>query len=396
MLLFSRSPAIAHLDMDAFYASVEQRDFPELRGRPVVVGSSDPSRRGVVAAASYEARALGIRSAMPLRRAWKLCPDACFMDLRMEAYVEESRQVMSILREYSPRVEPLSLDEAFFDLSGTLLLFGPPEQTIRHIQKRVLKETGLNSSVGIAPVKFVSKIASDLHKPAGIVVVPPGTVEAFLHPLAVSRLWGVGPRTLESLQRMGVETIGDLAGMGLERLEQSFGKWGTHLWRLSRGVDERPVEPLQEEKSVGHEITFPEDRGSQEAIERTLLALAEKVARRLRKQGVAGRTVTLKFRTASFRSMTRSMSSSEYIDQAWALYEIAKKLLTRVDRRGEKARLLGISVSSLLAREEVPRSLFEEPGSRHSERVSDAMDELGRRFGVDSVRRARLLRRKES
>jgi len=394
--LFTSSPAIAHLDMDAFFASVEQRDFPQLRGKPVVVGSSDPQRRGVVSAASYEARQYGIHSALPLRIAYQRCPGACFVDLRPQVYGEESRRIMAILREYSPRVEPLSLDEAFLDLAGTDLLFGPPEKVVRDIQARVLRETGLACSVGLAPVKFVAKIASDLEKPAGTVIVPPGTVLDFLHPLPVERLWGVGPRTLEQLQREGVLTIGDLAAMGMESLIDRFGKWGLRLWRLSQGMDGRAVEPRREEKSIGHEHTFGEDQDDEEILEKTLLSLAEKVARRLRKHGVAGRTLTLKFRTESFRTLTRSVTGSEYLDQGLLIYQVARALMGKIDREGEKVRLLGISLSGLLPREQVPRTLFDAEEPQRGEQIDRAVDELGRRFGRDAVKRARLMERKAS
>ena len=394
--MFSASPAIAHLDMDAFFAAVEQRDFPELRGKPVVVGSHDPQRRGVVSAASYEAREYGIHSALPLRTAYRLCPNACFVDLRPRVYSEESRHIMAILHEYSPRVQPLSLDEAFFDLTGTELLFGPPEETVLDIKRRIQKERGLVSSVGLASVKFVAKIASDLDKPDGVVIVPPGTEKDFLHPLKVQRLWGVGPKTFEQLEKFGVATIGDLAGIGQERLIERFGKWGLRLWNLSQGIDPRGVEPHHEEKSVGHEHTYDEDQDSVDVLERTLLALSEKVARRLRKHGMAGRTLTLKFRTASFRTLTRSVTGSEYLDQGPLIYETARALMKKADRRGEKVRLLGVSLSGLLPRSQVPRTLFDGMEPKSGEKIDRAVDELGRRYGTDTVQRARLVERRAS
>jgi len=382
--------------MDAFYASVEQRDFPELRGKPVVVGSHDPQRRGVVSAASYEARRYGIHSAQPLRTAYRLCPKACFVDPRPRVYVEESRRIMAILHEYSPRIQPLSLDEAFIDLTGSGLLFGPPEETILDIKRRILEERGLVSSVGLASVKFVAKIASDLDKPDGVVVVPPAAVKDFLHPLEVRRLWGVGPKTLERLEKFGVGTIGDLADLGRERLIERFGKWGLRLWNLSQGVDPRGVEPHREEKSIGHEHTFGEDQDDMDVLERTLLALSEKLARRLRKHGMAGRTLTLKFRTASFRTLTRSVTGNEYLDQGPLIYETARALMKKADRRGEKVRLLGVSLAGLLPKSRVPRTLFDGMEAEPGERIDRAVDELGRRFGTDTVRRARLMERRAS
>ena len=388
------SPALAHVDMDAFYAAVEQRDFPELRGKPVVVGGSDPTRRGVVSAASYEARRYGIHSAMPLRTAYRLCPDACFVSGRMGVYVAESRRIMAILREYSPRVQPLSLDEAFVDLTGTELLFGPPERTVRDIKERIRRETGLTCSAGLAPVKFVAKIASDLQKPDGLVIVPAGGVLDFLRPLAVERLWGVGPKTLAQLQEMGIASIGDLERLGEEELERRFGRWGLRLARLAAGRDERevPVE-AEPEKSVGHEHTFDEDQEELAVLERTLLELSERVARRLRKQGVAGRCLTLKLRTASFRTYSRSISGSEYLDQGLLIYQTARRLMDQVQRRGEKVRLLGVSVRGLVPRGEVPASLFDAEVPERESALDRAVDRLDERFGRDSVRRARLAER---
>ncbi len=395
--MYAASATLAHVDMDAFYASVEQRDFPELRGKPVVVGGSDPTRRGVVSAASYEARRFGIHSAMPLRQAYERCPDACFVSGRMGVYVTESRRIMAILREHSPRVQPLSLDEAFVDLTGTELLFGPPVEALRNIKARVLKETGLVCSAGLAPVKFVAKIASDHDKPDGLTVVESGKVLDFLHPLPVEKLWGVGPKTLPVLREMGVVSIGDLDRLGQEALEARFGRWGKRLARLARGEDAREIEAERpREKSVGHEHTYDEDQAEQRVLERTLLELAEKVARRLRKQGVAGRTLTLKLRTASFRTLSRSVTGSEYLDQGLLIFQTASHLMAEVDRRGEKVRLLGISLRNLLPRDQVQPSLFGAETPEREDRLGRAMDQLGERYGRDSVRRARLLGRSRS
>ncbi len=395
--MFASSPALAHVDMDAFYASVEQRDFPELRGKPVVVGAEDPTRRGVVSAASYEARRFGIHSAMPLRTAYKLCPEACFVSGRMRVYVAESRRIMAILREHSPRVQPLSLDEAFIDLTGTELLFGPPVETLSNIRGRVLAETGLVCSAGLAPVKFVAKIASDHDKPDGFTVVAPGKVLEFLHPLPVEKLWGVGAKTLPVLQEMGVATVGDLDRLGQKALEERFGRWGTRLARLARGEDAREVEAERSpEKSVGHEHTYDEDQSERQVLERTLLELSEKVARRLRKQGMAGRTLTLKLRTTSFRTLSRSVTGSEHLDQGLLIFQTARRLMEKVDRRGEKVRLLGVSLRNLVPRDQVMPSLFDAEVPEREDRLGRAMDQLGERYGRDSVRRARLVERSRS
>ncbi|MCP4548149.1 MAG: DNA polymerase IV [bacterium] len=387
---------MAHIDMDAFYASVEQRDFPELRGKPVVVGGSDPTRRGVVSAASYEARRFGIHSAMPLRRAWKLCPQACFVPGRMSAYVEASRQIMDIFRSYTPHVQPLSLDEAFLDLGGTELLFGPPEETAATIAERVHAETGLTCSVGLAPVKFVAKIASDYRKPRGLTIVRSEELLEFLHPLAIKRLWGVGPKTREALTSMGVATIGDLAALGRDLLERRFGQSGLKLYELAQGIDEREISSERgAAKSVGHEHTYGEDQGITAVLERTLLELSEKVARRLREQGIAGNTITLKLRTESFRTLSRSVSGAEPLDQGLLIFQAARNLMSKVERGGERVRLLGISLSNLVPRDQVQPSLFDEESPERETRLDRAKDVIERRFGNDVVRRARLLEMKE-
>jgi DNA polymerase-4 len=294
-------------------------------------------------------------------------------------------------------VQPLSLDEAFVDLTGTELLFGPPEKTLRTIKDRIREETGLVCSAGLSSVKFVAKIASDLEKPDGFVVVPEGGVLAFLHPLPVKRLWGVGPKTLEQLEAIGVATIGDLDRLGEKALERRFGRWGLRLARLAAGRDDReiPVE-AEPDKSVGHEHTFGEDQDETRVLERTLLELSEKVARRLRAQGVAGRTLTLKLRTASFRTYSRSVSGSEYLDQGLLIYQTARRLMDKVQRRGEKVRLLGVSLRGLVPREAVPAGLFDHEPPERETALDLAVDRIGERFGRDAVRRARLAERSEA
>jgi DNA polymerase-4 len=302
--------AILHADMDAFYASVEQRDDPSLRGKPVVVGGSTP--RGVVSAASYEARAYGIHSAMPSVQARKLCPHAVFVPGRMSVYKRESERIFAIFERFTPAVEGISLDEAFLDLSGTERLFGAPERTAERLREAVRAETGLAVSVGLAPVKLVAKIASDLAKPDGLLVVPPGQVAGFLAPLPVGRIWGVGPVAQARLLRADIATIGELARRGDAELVELLGSFGPAAARLARGDDEREVEPYREAKSYSEENTFERDVADVATMERAIRAHAEAVSRRLRHDGVRARGVRLKLKLArglgggKFPILTRS------------------------------------------------------------------------------------------
>jgi DNA polymerase IV len=296
---------LTHLDMDAFYASVEVRERPELAGLPVVVGGS-PEGRGVVAAASYAARRFGVRSAMPMAAALKRCPELVILPSRMSLYAAESRRIHAILERYTPLIEPLSLDEAFLDLRGSVRLFGPVPEVARRIKEEIRAELGLAASVGIAPVKFVAKIASDLRKPDGFLVVEPGEVQAFLEPLPVARLWGVGKVGEQAMHRLGLHTIGDVARRDAAFMSQHFGRQGLHLLELARGIDPREVVPDRETKSVSNETTFPADIADRDALRAVLLQLVEQVGWRLRNQGLAGRTVQLKARYADFTTVTRA------------------------------------------------------------------------------------------
>ena len=294
--------------MDAFYASVEQLDHPAYRGKPVVVGA-DPrggSGRGVVAACSYEARKFGIRSAMPISRAYRLCPTAVFVRPRGARYAEMSERIFAILREYTDLMEPLSIDEAFLDVTASQRLFGPAAEIGRMMKARIRSELGLVASIGLAPNKFLAKVGSDLGKPDGFVMVAPGQERAFLDPLPISRLWGVGPKTEARLHQMGFQTIGQIARTPLTTLEDTLGQGGRDLWELANGLDDRPVEPEQEAKSIGAEHTFAEDTADREQIRRTILELADRVGRRLRRDEVLAGGVTLKFRDHRFHTVTRA------------------------------------------------------------------------------------------
>ncbi len=356
----SPAPVIFHADLDAFFAAVEQRDRPELRGRPVLVGGA-PEERGVVAAASYEARRYGARSAMPMRTALRLCPPGTVrLPPRFDRYREVSRRVMAIFRARTPLVEPLSLDEAYLDLTDRLGRPGAPdpERAARALKAEVRAAVGLTVSIGVATSKSVAKIASDLRKPDGLVVVPPGTERTFLAPLPVGRLWGVGPRLEERLRRLGVVTIGDLAALERRWLERQFGKWGGLLHDLANGIDHRPVTPERAIKSVGRETTFPHDISEPAVLHATLRHLAEQVAERLQRHSLRGRTVTLKLRSHDFRTLTRQTSLPLPTDRADQIAAVAERLLAMELAPGGRYRLVGVSVSGFRPAVQLPLPLF--------------------------------------
>ncbi|MFC8850749.1 MULTISPECIES: DNA polymerase IV [unclassified Micromonospora] len=388
----SGSP-ILHVDMDAFYASVEVRRRPELRGRPVVVGGVGP--RGVVSAASYEARRYGVRSAMPIMRARSLCPHAVYLPPDFAQYTAASRAVMQIFRDVTPLVEPLSLDEAFLDVAGARRLFGPPAEIARGIRARVADEQGLTCSVGVAPSKFVAKLGSTRAKPDGLLVVPADRVLDFLRPLPVDALWGVGERSAETLRRLGLATIGDLAEAPRGMLRKALGEAAaTHLHELAWGRDPRRVTPEQVEKSIGAEVTFDADVADPLEIRRALLALAEKVGARLRRAGQVGRTVSIKVRTADFRTVSRSRTLDVATDTAREMFDTAWALYTVLDP-GERIRLVGVRVEGLAPAGRTPQQLTlgaPERGWREAEAVADA---AAARFGRSVIGPASLLGRRD-
>jgi DNA polymerase-4 len=377
---------ILHVDLDAFFAAVEQRDRPELLGRPVVVGG-DPRGRGVVSAASYEARAFGVRSAMPLRTAAALCPDAMFLPVRGARYAEVSRQVMAILRRFSPIVEQVSIDEAFLDVAGSEVLHGTPEDIGRAIRSAVRDELGLTASVGVASSRLVAKVASDLRKPDALVVVPAGGEAAFLEPLPIARLWGVGASTRAVLADHGVRTIGDLARLPPDVLRRRLGEHGATLAERARGVDPTPVGVDMDAKSVSHEHTLDQDTRDPEVIERALLALSEGVASRLRAGGVRASTIAVKVRDSEFVTHGRQTTLRDPTDQADDVYRSALSL-ARPLVRGIRVRLLGVAASGLTMRAQL--ALFAE-GEDRRRRAASATDEVRRRFGSRALVRARLL-----
>jgi nucleotidyltransferase/DNA polymerase involved in DNA repair len=383
---------IIHIDMDAFYASVEQRDQPSCRNKPVIVGA-DPQRgkgRGVVCAASYEARVFGIHSAMPINQAYRRCPQGVFLPVRMARYQEISVRIFAIFHRYTNLVEPLSLDEAFLDVTGSLRLFGPAEEIGQRIQAEIAQEEHLSASVGVAATKYVAKVASDLRKPKGFVTVEPGKEVEFLQDLPVERLWGAGPKTAQQLHRLGYYTIGAVARQGQAELEAVLGQPGVHFWELANGIDPRPVIPDEPAQSIGSETTFKKDTADPKVIRQTLLELAERVGRRLRTADTLAGTLTLKFRDETFRTLNRSMALAVPTDQAPVLYRTALTLLDRVPFSGQKVRLLGLSASHLsTSAERQQLSLFEETPKRQCQ-LTDALDKIRTRFGDSAIKPASL------
>jgi DNA polymerase-4 len=380
----------AHVDMDAFYASVEIRDAPWLAGKPVVVGGP-ASGRGVVSAASYEARRFGIHSAMPMARAERLCPGLVCLPPNFAKYREESERIRAIFGRHSPLVEPLSLDEAFLDLTGTERALGSPRGVAEAIKRTIREETRLIASVGVAPVKFVAKIASDLEKPDGLVVVERGRVREFLSVLPLGRLWGVGPKTRAGLEALGMATIGDLAQADERMLARRFGEPGAALARLARGEDERGVVPDAEAKSYSHEETFACDNLDAEFLESVLLSQAIRVSRRLRADGVCGRVVQLKLRDAGFQTLTRRHTLSAPTADEDRVFEEVRTLFRAV-WNGLPVRLIGCGVAGIEPESFRSPDLFEGPCRERRRTLAEAADRIAERFGDDALTRARLCR----
>lgn len=377
---------ILHADLDAFYASVEVLDNPALRGKPVIVGG-DPNARGVVSAASYEAREFGVHSAMPLRTAQRLCPHGVFLPGRFDRYHELSRRVMAILASYTPLLETISLDEAFLDVTASRAAFGDGEAIARSIKQRVLDGVGLVVSVGVAANKLCAKVASDLRKPDGLVVVPAGGEAAFLAPLPVGRLWGVGPQARAALADYGVTTIGQLASLPAGALRRRFGAHGDELRLRAQGIDPAPVVPSHVPKSVGHEITFDLDVVDRSRLEATLLDLAESVASRLRRHQLAAAGVQLKLRYEAFETLTRQAALDHQSRESEPLHAAGVELLRRSLVPGRAVRLIGLTAIHLSASQQL--TLFDAP--QRMDRLSRSIDAVRERFGESAITRARLV-----
>ena len=389
--LKTRQRSIIHLDMDAFYPAVEALDKPELKGKPVIVGGN--RERGVVSSASYEARRFGVHSAQPIATAIRLCPDGIFMPVRMSRYKEVSRQVFEIFHCFTPLVEPLSIDEAFLDLTGAERLMGQTREIARKIKQTVFKKTGLTVSAGVASSKFTAKIASDIDKPDGLIVVPPDRVREFLDPLPVKKMWGVGKITQQALARLNVKTFKDLRQIPLEILEKNFGKHGAAMHLLSMGIDERDVEPEREVKSIGHEQTFMEDILNPDQARKEMLSLSNRVALRMRREEVRGSTVSLKVKYSDFTQITRAETLPEPTDDSMEIYFTSCRLLKKTAVGKRPVRLLGISLSRLSSPEgEKQLFLFDQDkGYRKRKDLNSALDSICDKFGEKSIRPATLI-----
>jgi len=383
------SRQIIHVDMDAYYASAEQLDNPELTGKPVVVGG-DPKQRGVVSAASYEARKFGVHSAMPMSRAIRLCPNAIVLPVRMKRYAELSQQIHAIFEQFTPEIEPISLDEAFLDVTGSLRLFGSAKQIGRAIKNQIRRQLGLVASVGIAPNKFLAKLASDLNKPDGFVVITEENKQQILDPLPVSRIWGVGKVTEKALKSKVINTIRQLRETPTEILRSIFGKQTVHILRLAQGVDNREVESNREAKSISSEQTFATDIADKSILLDVLLHQIEDVAQRLRLNDLEARTITLKLRYGDFQTMTRSSTFARSTNITRVLWEEAQKVFLKWHRESAGAlRLLGFGASGLQKVGTGQRQLFEDPRHEKQRRLDAAFDRIRDKFGHDALRRGK-------
>lgn len=389
---------ILHIDMDAFYASVEERERPELRGTPVIVGGS-PQGRGVVSAANYAARKYGVHSAMPTAKAVRLCPHAVVLRPRMSLYVDVSRKIQHIFHQFTPDVEPLSLDEAFLDVTGCQSLFGSAENIGRRIKNEIFETLGLVASVGVAPNKFLAKLASDLEKPDGFTVIPPNQVQEMLDPLPVSRIWGVGKVTLRKFSSKGVHTFAQIRQLSETQAVQLFGQSGSHFWRLSQGIDDRRVVSERKAKTVSHETTFPTDIEDTEILRAWMLDLTEQVAARLRARQITGRTVHIKVRYSDFHTITRSQSLDAASHSTNLLWEITSELLeAALPTRRLGIRLLGMGVSNLEPGRPTQLNLFDASGHAADQgaamRLDQTTDAVREQFGRHAIRRGSTLQKR--
>jgi len=378
---------ILHVDMDAFYASVEQLDDPSLRGKPILIGA--PESRSVVSSASYEARRFGVRSAMPVSQALRLCPTAIVVLPHFDRYLEMSAQVMKLFRDVTPLVEPLSIDEAFLDVRGARRLWGSPGEIARMLRSRILDETGLTCSIGVAATKHVAKIASTVSKPDGLLIVPAAETEAFLRPLPVRALWGIGPKAAESLENRGVHTVADVLDTPRAVLDRSLGAaMGERIWHLARGIDPRPVDTQRVDKSVGHEETFHVDISDDSVLRSELRRLADKVGARLRKHGWEASTIAIKVRFADWTTISRSQTLPEPTAVGQRIGDAAHELFASVDRQ-QPVRLIGVRAEKLRASESAVLTLWDDDEAWRT--IEDALDGAAARFGSGTVTRATLL-----
>ena len=385
----AESRQIIHVDMDAFFASVEQLDNPDLVGKAVIVGG-DPKKRGVVSAASYEARKFGVHSAMPTSQAIRLCPNAIVLPVRMKRYAELSQQIRTIFQKFTPEVEPISLDEAFLDVTASLQLFGSTEKIGRDIKNQIKEQLGLVASVGIAPNKFLAKLASDLDKPDGFVIITEENKQRILGPLPVSRIWGVGKVTEKALKSKGINTIGQLREAPPEVLQSVLGDQTPHMLRLAQGIDNREVEPSREAKSISSEQTFATDVTDKDILLGVLLNQVEDVAQRLRINDLETRTITLKLRYGDFRTVTRSVTFDSSTNTTKILWQQSRDVFLKWHKKSAgPLRLLGFGTSGLQKAGTGQRQLFTEPEQEKQERLDKTFDDIRGKFGHDSLRRGK-------
>jgi DNA polymerase-4 len=386
---------ILHIDMDAFYASIEQLDNPKLKGKPVIVGGT--SDRGVVSTASYEARKFGIHSAMPIYLAKKKCPQAIFVPVSMDRYQAVSERVMEILEKFSPLIEQISIDEAYLDISGLEKVFGSPAEVALKIKIQIKQELALTCSIGIAPNKFLSKIASDIKKPDGLFIIEPEDVLPFIQKLPIKKISGVGDKTLKALEDIGIHYLGDVPTIPMHILKKAVGQFSRRLLELSHGIDDSPVITHAEPKSISNEDTLEQDTNNKEILKDQLLMQSEIVGQRLRQDGFKGKTITLKLKTSSFKLITRQVTLDKAMDSAQVIYDQGWQLLEKAPKSG-KFRLIGISVSNLVKAENLSRqiNLFEALPEREKswQNVEKAMDLIQSKFGKEAIGRGRLLRKK--
>jgi DNA polymerase-4 len=372
--------------MDAFFAAIEVLDDPSLAGKPVIVGGT--TKRGVVSTANYEARRFGVHSAMPVFMAKKKCPHGTFLPVRKERYAEISRKILDILKDFTPSIEQVSIDEAYLDITGTEELFGSPDQIVRRIKDRIRKETGLTCSIGVAPSKVLAKIGSDMNKPDGLTIILANDVEEFLSRLPVEKIPGVGKRSLDRLQRYGIKMVGDLGRFSEERLLKEFGKFGHRLYEIAKGADASSVVARREVKSISSEETLSTDTGDLSVLRKRVMSHADRVAQRLRKEGLKGATITIKITFSDFSAITKSHTVVEATDSFKTILESAAKLLFDQPLRA-KARLIGVAVSNLeRSAEDAQLGLFEEEHNKVKERnVDQAMDKIREKFGTKVITR---------
>lgn len=385
-------PAIIHVDMDAFFAAIEQRDDPALKGKPVIVGGSRENR-GVVSTASYEARKFGVHSAMSMAEAVRRCPNGVYLPVNMKKYRAVSRQIMEIFQRFTPEVEAISVDEAFLDISGSQKLFGPARQIGLQIKAIIRQELDLTASVGLSYNKFLAKLASDLDKPDGFYQILPEEVPQKVWPLSIRRMMGVGGKTAQLLERMGVTTIGQLAAMDVGLLEHLLGKQGTLIHQLANGIDARPVEPVRESKSVGRETTFPQDISDGYLLETVLFTLTDDVCHTLRSHGLKGKTVSIKIRYPDFRSITRALTLDRYTASFEPVFQAVRQLMAKHYKNGTAVRLIGVTVSNLKQEQQIveQQALFDSAAAEKYQQLNQVMDQINGKYGGDTLRRARKI-----